>query len=281
MPAKSKKESTASDCTGTSQEVSKPDTDGFSETTPAMTPKDVYGVVEGYPSMSLDQGWNIYKFITQRSLPRVLELGFNWGVSSCYIAAALAKLGGGQLLSIDLESRAAFEPGAEGFLKALGLRQYATLFYERETYNWRLRAFLHMDPRPEFDLVYLDGAHLFEPDALAFLLAERMLAPGGYMIFDDLNWTLERSEFHSAQPEVRALPEDIRATPHVREVFELLAKPHPNIALTWENSGWGFAQKRKMHELDTEMQVLARLRQDAAQSHKRAQSKRPRRITKP
>ena len=210
-----------------------------------MSPDEVYQIVQGYPHMNLGQGRNINEKIRNNGYRRILELGFNWGVSTCYLASAVADEPGGHVVTIDLASRVAFRPGVEGFLEACGLRHAVTVFYEHSSYTWRLRAFLRMGPRPEFDLIYLDGGHLWEPDALAFLLAEQMLRPGGMVIFDDLHWTFGESPYWSDAEAVRNMPADVRDTPHVQEIFDLLVKPHPNIAKTFENSSWGFAIKRK------------------------------------
>jgi predicted O-methyltransferase YrrM len=210
-----------------------------------MSPHEVYQIVQGYPHMNLGQGQNIYEKIRNNGYRRILELGFNWGVSTCYLASAIADQPDGRVVTIDLANRVAFRPGVEGFLEACGLRQSVIVFYEYSSYTWRLRAFLRMDPPPEFDLIYLDGGHLWEPDALAFVLAEQMLRPGGMLIFDDLNWTFGQSPHWSDAEAVRNMPADERDTPHVREIFDLLVKPHPNIAKTFENSSWGFAIKGK------------------------------------
>jgi predicted O-methyltransferase YrrM len=210
-----------------------------------MTPDDVHEVVHGYPHMNLGQGWNIYEKIRRNEYTRILELGFNWGVSTCYLASAVADQANGRIVTIDLANRVAFRPGVEGLLGKCGLRQAVITFYEHTSYTWRLRAFLRMDPRPEFDLIYLDGAHLWEPDALAFLLSEQMLRPGGMFILDDINWTIAESAHYSQSAAARSMPTDERETSHVREIFELLIQPHPNIAKTFENSSWGFAIKKK------------------------------------
>jgi predicted O-methyltransferase YrrM len=243
-----------------------------------MTPDDVRKHVRGYPNMNLGQGWNIYNKIRERGCRRVLELGFNWGVSTCYIAAAIADHPDGRVVTVDLASRVAFDPGIEGLLQRCGLRERAIVFYEHTSYTWRLRAFLRMNPPPEFDLIFLDGAHLWEPDGLAFVLAERMLRPGGMVILDDLNWTFRDSPHFGQSEMVRAMPEDERSTPQVREVFELLVKPHPHIAKTWENSSWGFALKRRDLAFVQQDQTAAdaELARAAAESKRHALARHPR-----
>ncbi|MFL5334924.1 MAG: O-methyltransferase [Geminicoccaceae bacterium] len=194
--------------------------------------------------MSPEAGRKIHELVKQERARFVLELGFNWGVSSCYIAAAL-KRNRGHLVTIDLASRAAFDPGIESFLSQLGLDDTSTVFFESSTYNWRLREFLRMPEPPVFDLIFLDGAHLFEPDGLAFILGERLLRGGGLFLFDDYRWTIEGSPHFQRNPgQVQHYSEQEKSMPHVKEVFELLVQPHPNVTETWLDGPWAFARKR-------------------------------------
>ena len=69
-----------------------------------------------------------------------------------------------------------------------------------DSYNWSLMRLLAEHDRPVFDYVFLDGAHTWALDALAFCLIDRLLIPGGYVDFDDYSWTLAGSP--SMRPEV-------------------------------------------------------------------------------
>ena len=77
----------------------------------------------------------------------------------------------------------------------------------QESYNWSPGGDL---AGPRFDYVFIDGAHTWAHDALAFALADRLLAPGGYMDFDDYRWTLRASPTMNpaAFPEVERLYTD-------------------------------------------------------------------------
>lgn len=44
-----------------------------------------------------------------------------------------------------------------------------------------------------FDVVYLDGAHTFIFDASALSVLKEMIALGGYIVLDDVNWSIEKS----------------------------------------------------------------------------------------
>ncbi|MDX6689189.1 MAG: hypothetical protein QOG15_646 [Solirubrobacteraceae bacterium] len=69
-----------------------------------------------------------------------------------------------------------------------------------DSYNWSLMALLREHAEPMFDYVFLDGAHTWAVDALAFMLVDRLLKPGGRIEFDDYHWTIERSP--SMNPDV-------------------------------------------------------------------------------
>jgi predicted O-methyltransferase YrrM len=246
-------------------------------TQPAKFPslRDVDRVVAGYPNMSAEAGRKIHELVRQERARYVLELGFNWGVSSCYIAAAL-KRNGGHLVTIDLASRAAFDPGIENFLSRLGLGDTCTVYFETSTYNWRLREFLRMPESPVFDLIFLDGAHLFEPDGLAFILGERLLRGGGLFLFDDYRWTIQGSPHFQRNPGlVQQYSEQEKSVPHVKEVFELLVQPHPNVAETWLDGPWAFARKRAKSLPARTAIPIEKLRAAAAECRVEAKNRHP------
>ena len=56
-----------------------------------------------------------------------------------------------------------------------------------------------------FDLVYLDAVHDFARDGLATCLLKKLVRPGGYLIFDDLNWNFGNTDYNSVtKPEINA-----------------------------------------------------------------------------
>ena len=64
----------------------------------------VAAVVAGTPFMSPTQARRLWTLIHDHRLRHVLELGFAHGVSTCYLAAAVAELPGGRVTTIDQES---------------------------------------------------------------------------------------------------------------------------------------------------------------------------------
>ena len=96
-----------------------------------------------------------------------------------------------------------------------------------DSYNWSLMELLRERDEPRFDYVFLDGAHTWAVDALAFVLVDRLLVPGGLIEFDDYHWTIERSP--SMNPSVfpasdRLYTREQMAERQVALVVELLVR---------------------------------------------------------
>jgi predicted O-methyltransferase YrrM len=195
-------------------------------------------VVEDLPYMSLKKAQVMEDFIRKHSISNILELGFFHGVSTCYMAAALEEVDQGSIVSIDLHSAQKRQPNIEELLEKCGYLETVEFYYEPASYNWRLMKLIEAQERT-FDLCYLDGGHDWYNTGLAFFLVDKLLRPGGWIIFDDLDWTMEHIE---AQWALRK-PEEERVTPQVRKVWELLVKTHPQYSNFYEQGGWGYAQK--------------------------------------
>ena len=147
-------------------------------------------------------------------------------------------------MTIDLESARTAQPNIEELLTQVGERERVKVFYEPTSYTWRLMKFLEQDPLPSFDFCYLDGAHNWFVDALAFTLVDRVLRPGGWIIFDDVDWTYATSPALSKTEWVQNMPADERETPQVQKIFDLLVKTHPNYHHFRLEDGWAYAQKQ-------------------------------------
>lgn len=63
-----------------------------------------------------------------------------------------------------------------------------------DSYNWNLiKLIINNRYQPIFDYCFLDGAHTFAIDALNFFLCDRLTRVGGFIDFDDYDWTLRDS----------------------------------------------------------------------------------------
>ena len=80
---------------------------------------------------------------------------------------------------------------------------------------------------PLFDYVFLDGAHSWAADALAFVLIDRLLEVGGFIDLDDYAWSFARSMTQNpmVRPAIRELYTDEQIeTPQVALVVDLLIR---------------------------------------------------------
>jgi predicted O-methyltransferase YrrM len=205
---------------------------------------DVDAAVAGAKFMTSRQGRTVHEFIVGHELGRVLELGFAHGKSTCYLAAAADELGGdAHVVTMDRIGALDREPNIHELLGRCGLQARVTPVIAETSYTWELMKLLEQTPRPWFDFAYIDGGHTWDVTGFGFFLVDRLLAPGGWMVFDDLDWTLASSPTMRSLPEVRKLPEEQRTTPQVRKVFELLVREQPGYVDVHESRGWGWARK--------------------------------------
>jgi hypothetical protein len=122
-----------------------------------------------------------------------------------------------------------------------GLGNRVVVVYEETSYTWflhdTLRAQLDAGGRvePRYDFVFIDGAHTWDVDALAFSLTDRLLRPGGWILFDDLGWKLDE-RWQGVPPRQRSLAQ-------VGEIWELLVLTHPDYDLFRSDGQWGWARK--------------------------------------
>lgn len=199
--------------------------------------------IDGIPFMTPAEARTITAFIHRNQIKNILELGCGQGVSTCYMAGAIDELGHGSITTIDFESARNATPNIEELLKSLGLLKYVTVYFEPTSYIWRLMKLIEENPAPRFDFCYVDGAHSWFVDGFAFFLVDRLLIPGGWIIFDDLDWTFASSPTLKDMEEVRTMPRDERETPQIRKVYELLVKPHSFYGDFMTKDGWAYARK--------------------------------------
>lgn len=199
--------------------------------------------VDGVPHMTFQQAQAMRDVILQNRFQNLLELGFRHGVSTCYMAGVLDELGSGKITTIDLMNAKEAKPSIDTLLAELGLADRVTVFYEPTSYIWRLMKMLEEDPLPRFDFCYIDGAHDWATDGFAFFLVDRLLLPGGLIIFDDLEWTYGSSPALKYTDRVRLMPAEERNTRQLRKVYELLVKAHPAYADFMVKDDWAYARK--------------------------------------
>ena len=165
-------------------------------------------------------------FFAESGCRRYAEIGVYKGYTAARIAELLG--GDGEIHLFDYADRV--EPVAER-LRAAGHGNVVAHPNSRrllDSYNWSLMRVLAEHGGSAFDYVFLDGAHTWAHDALAFTLADRLLAPGGYIDFDDYRWSLRASPSMNpaAFPDVERLYTDEQIDARqVELVVDLLVRP--------------------------------------------------------
>lgn len=167
-------------------------------------------------------------FFATTGCTRYAELGVYEGATAERIAECLN--GEGELHLFDFADKVL--PLAER-LRAAGHGNVVAHPNSRkvmDSYAWSLMEVLRESEEPVFDYVFVDGAHTWGVDALAFFLADRLLVPGGYLDFDDYAWSLGASP--SMRPDVFAptaqlYTEEQIAARQVALVVDLLVRRDP------------------------------------------------------
>ncbi|KQY45718.1 class I SAM-dependent methyltransferase [Rhizobium sp. Root483D2] len=193
--------------------------------------------LKGIPHTTPEKGKVLYDLILNGRYEKCIELGFASGVGSVYMASALERNGVGHLTSVDTHEAYKRQPLASETIKRFSLEHRVDLVFHEISYTWFLMDALERGIT--FDFCFLDGAHTWDVDGMAFSLLERVLTPGGLIVFDDLDWCYANSPTMSKIP----VPERMRQTPAVRKIFELLVKPNPLFCDVYEIEGMGVAKK--------------------------------------
>jgi len=158
-----------------------------------MTFEEIRRVVGDTPYLGIDEGWELYSHILKAKPQACLELGHAHGVSSIYIAGALDQAGDGYLDSVDLESSAARTPNIEMLLDGSGLEPRVSIHRQKNSYTWFLKEKIEQQSQngvcaPCYDFCFIDGPKNWTIDGLAFFLVDKLLRPGGWILFDDYGW---------------------------------------------------------------------------------------------
>jgi predicted O-methyltransferase YrrM len=131
---------------------------------------------------SLRQGAMINKLMRTHSTERSLEIGFAFGFSTIWMLDALRSQNNSLHVAID-----PFEKRDWG---GIGLYQVQRLAYETR-FNWKNDDSIHalsdlIRETAKFDFIYIDGNHRFDAAIVDFYLSDRILKPGGLIVFDDM-----------------------------------------------------------------------------------------------
>jgi len=175
----------------------------------------------------------------------ILEIGFFRGKSSLYIGAMLEDRGGGRLVTIDRKSAAGLKPNIHDLLHRSGLGHRVTPLFAYRSFTWELLKLIRSEPRPAFDLCYFDGGHTWDDTGFGFVLVNMLLRPGGVIVFDDIDWSIENSPAYNKDPaQMAPYSEDERTAATVRLVWDVLVPEFGYERIREiDRVGWAVARK--------------------------------------
>jgi predicted O-methyltransferase YrrM len=198
------------------------------------------------PYMNTRKALSLGALIKREGLSSLLELGTFHGKSTAYMAAVLEATGRGKLVTIDRIDAEAKDPNVYQILRSLKLSHRVQVYLEHRSLTWRLMRLIEEHEHPCFDFCYFDAGHSWDVTGYAFFLVDRLLKPGGWVIFDDLDWTYERM-IKSGEPLpdfLSRIPEEERRTAQVRKVWDLLVGRSIGYERHEVIGNWGIARKR-------------------------------------
>jgi predicted O-methyltransferase YrrM len=200
----------------------------------------------GLPYMTPRQAAFLGALIEREGLSSLLELGTSHGKSTAYMAAILEAIGRGTLVTIDRSDAEAKNPNVHQILSSLGLLHRVQVYLEPRSLTWRLMRLIEEHESPCFDFCYFDAGHSWDVTGFAFFLVDRLLKPGGWVVFDDLKWTYERM-IKPGEPVpdfLSRMPEEELRTAQIGKVWNLLVVRSTGYERHEVVGNWGVARKR-------------------------------------
>src|ERR1700733_9436654 len=142
-----------------------------------------------HSAISQEEGDFIQQMIRSVRPQISVEVGCAYGISGLYICEALREVGARKHIIIDPYQHSHWEGIG---LANLSRANYADLLDFSETFSYQYLARLTED-RLKVDFAFIDGQHTFDYVLVDFFLLDKLLRPGGVIIFDDFSYPSIRS----------------------------------------------------------------------------------------
>lgn len=210
-------------------------------------------ILKGIPHTPPEDGLILYNFVLENKLQSVLELGFQHGVSSLYMAAAMDEIGSGIITTIDNLTAKDVQPTIIELGDKAGLSKFINPIFANSSYNWELMKLIEQNTKINncdlvFDFCFIDGAHNWETDGFAFYLVDKLLKRDSFILFDDLYWTYSESKGLKDTDFVKNMADDEKNTPQVELIIKYLVAQHPNYEIIEIRDRWAWIKKKGLIE---------------------------------
>lgn len=194
--------------------------------------------------MRREQADLLEQFIIEHRLRNLLELGTYHGKGTAYMAAILEARGdSGKITTLDRNDCMKLDPNISYMLEKLELSHRVDIQLHPRTFSITLMKFLEDGLKSSFDFCYQDGGHTWDGTGFTFFLVDQLLKPGGWIIFDDLDWSRVGSEHTHNRKIFDGYDEEEMQMKPVRKVWELLVPALGYINRRETEWGWGIARK--------------------------------------
>jgi hypothetical protein len=138
-----------------------------------------------YPAgIKRPEGEALYKLARDLDVGQTLEVGMAWGLSTLFFCQAHKDAGHAMPAhtAIDPFQTQSFHGMGLHNVRAAGLGAMVT-FLEESSHTALPRL---MAEGRKYDLIFVDGSHLFDAALVDFFYADRLVPIGGHLVFDDL-----------------------------------------------------------------------------------------------
>ena len=129
------------------------------------------------------EGWHLYSLVKKNNYANLLEIGMAYGTSALFMCQALKELGGKRkLTSIDPFQSTQWKNIGVLNIQRAKLSDYHAVI--EKTSDDAMADLLRQ--KKSFDLVFIDGMHLFDYTLLDIYFAAKLVRINGVIVVDDV-----------------------------------------------------------------------------------------------
>lgn len=133
-------------------------------------------------AISPAEGFHLYDLIKSNKYKDILEIGMANGMSGMYMAQALEENGEGHLTSVDPFQDTQWKSAGLYNIEKAGLADRHTLI-QKKSYEAMPQL---LAEEKQFDLIFIDGMHLFDYTLVDMFYAILLCRKGGAIVVDDI-----------------------------------------------------------------------------------------------